>query len=237
MKLRYVFSLVITAIAILHAAPKEKALPDSAQSKVAVADSGRVFKPRLPFSVLHKKYIKTSIITNVLYAGGFGLWQGVVLPRSENTEDDMDMVKLMPLSYLSLGMMYASLPIAVVSSHRAQKNYEYYHKTSPRNLTLPLTYASAALSIGSFGIGMWRMYSDYRDNHEIDESYSKYENVEAAIFTAGLIGFAGTNLYSLVYTIILGEKAKQRCAATAGSLTLSPIRHGDANGLMLTWSF
>ena len=202
----------------------------------AVADSIAVPDTLAAFSVLQKKYLKTSIITNVLYTGGFGLLYGVVFPRMSKVEDGntMGILKLLPLEYLAMGMMYASVPVSVVSSHRAKKNYEYYYKTAPRNITLPLTFASAGLHVGSVGVSIWNGIADYRDNHEIDQSYNKYAKLTVNLFTAGLITFAGTNLYALVYTVILGKKAEQRSAA---SVHLSPLRYGDADGCLITWDF
>ena len=192
------------------------------------------------FSVLQKKHLKTAIVTNALYAGGLGLYYGVVLPRSTRAEGTVDALKLMPLTYLSVGMMYASVPICVVSSHKAKKNYEYYYKSAPRNLTLPLTFTGAGFHIGAVGIAAWELIADYRDNHEIDQSYNKYSNLSNGLLAAGLITFAGTNLYALTYNIILGKKAKGSSTATAdsaGSVSLAPMRYGDANGLLLTWNF
>ena len=219
-------------------------LPDAAQSSAAVAVSDSIAVPDtfVAFSVLQKKYLKTCIVTNVLYAGGFGLLYGVVVPRSEKAGDDiMDNLKLLPLNYLAVGMMYASLPVSIVSSHRAKKNYEYYYKTAPQNITLPMTFTGAGLSIAAVGSSAWQMTADYRDNREMDGSYNKYGKLTMGFLTAGLVTFWGTNLYALAYTVILGEKAKRHsvapAAATESSLYITPMRYGDANGCLLTWNF
>ena len=211
---------------------------------VSPVDSLSAAEAFAAFSVRQKKYLKTSIITNVLYAGGFGIYYGVVLPRSNMVNfNSMDVLKLMPLTYLSVGMMYASLPIGIVSSHRAKKNYEYYYKTAPRNITLPLTFTGAGLSICAGGVQAYNLVKDYRDNNEIDGSYSKYQKAATALLTSGLVTFAGTNLYALAYNIILGEKAKRRSSSGSGksvsskSVSLAPFRLDDANGCLLTWNF
>lgn len=219
----------------------ETPAPDSARlpAAVAIADSTAVPDTLAAFSVLNRKYIKTTIITNVLYAAGFGLLYGAVMPRSRKLESDdaMGSLKLLPLNLLAVGMMYASVPISVVSSHRAKKNYAYYYKTPPRNISLPLTFASAGQHVVAAGISYWLIIKDYRDNNEIDGSYNTNVNPTMGLLTSGLITFGCTNLYSLVYTVILGKKAEENSAATTASLHLAPFRYGDANGCMLTWDF
>jgi len=240
-----ILTLVIIALVCRHAFASENDSatvmqpPDTAgaAATVSVTDSIAIPDTLAAFSVLQKKYVKTAIVTNVLYAGGLGIFYGVVVPRSAKVEGMVDGLKLLPLNYLSVGMMYASLPICVVSSHRAKKNYEYYYKSAPRNLTLPLTFTGAGFHIAAFGISAWQMTADYRDNHEMDGSYDKYGDVSMGLLAAGLITFAGTNLYGLVYNIILGEKAKRPADDSAGSVSLAPMRYGDANGCLLTWNF
>lgn len=213
------------------------AAPDSLKSPAAltVADSITAPDALVSFSVMNKKYLKKAIITNLLYLGGFGLFQGVVVPGL-NRADNTDQFKWAPLNCLSIGMMYASLPINVISSYRARNNYKYYYKTAPTNLTLPIIFIGAGLCIGSVGGNLWNTISDYRDNKETDQSYNKYGKLSSGLFTAGLITLAGSNLYSLVYTIILGEKAKQHTTSETASLQLAPMRYGDANGCILTWN-
>lgn len=207
-------------------------------ASLTVADSITAPDAFVSFSAMNKKYLKKSIITNVLYAGGFGLLFGVVLPGIEKEETSMDQLKWAPLNYLSVGMMYASLPINVISSYKARRNYMYYYKTAPTNLTLPIMCTGAGLCIGAAGSTLWSSIADYRDNKELDGSYNKYNKLTMGLFTSGLITFAGSNLYALAYTIILGEKAKQHSASTtSSSLYLAPMRYGDANGGMLTWNF
>jgi hypothetical protein len=215
------------------------AVPDSLKSptKLIVADSIAVPDAFVSFSAMNKKYLKKAIITNILYLGGFGLYQGVVIPGINKADNTADQLKWAPLSYLSVGMMYASIPINVISSCRARNNYKYYYKTAPTNFTLPIMFMGAGLCIGSVGGSLWNSISDYRDNKELDQSYDKYGKLSSGLFTAGLITFAGSNLYSLVYTIMLGEKAKQHSASTTTSLHLAPMRYGDAYGGMLTWDF
>ncbi|MBN1757719.1 MAG: hypothetical protein JW863_05350 [Chitinispirillaceae bacterium] len=214
--------------------------PDTAGVYVTEAVTGSIAIPDTlaAFSVLQKKYLKTAIITNSIYAGGMGLLYGVVMPRMAKADGVTEQLKLLPLNYLAMGMLYASLPIGIVSSHRAEKNYRYYYKSAPRNISLPLTFTGAGFHIGSFGVSIWQILADYRDNHEMDGSYSKYGDVSLALFNAGLITFACTNLYSLAYTIILGEKANRHPDTTANaSIHLAPLRYGDANGFLLAWDF
>jgi hypothetical protein len=215
------------------------AIPDSLKSpaKIAVGDSITAPDALVSFSAINKKYLKKSIITNVLYLGGFGLFRGVVNPGFNRADNVMDQLKWYPLAYLSLGMMYASLPINVLSSYRARSNYKYYYKTAPTNFALPIIFTGAGLCIVSAGGTFWNIISDYRDNKEVDGSYNKYGKLSSGLLTAGLITFAGSNLYSLVYTVMLGEKAKQHSAPTTTSLQIAPMRYGNANGAILTWNF
>ncbi len=204
---------------------------------LTVVDSISAPDALVSFTAMNKKYLKKSVITNILYLGGFGLYQGIVIPGINRADNTMDQLKWAPLSYLSVGMMYASLPINVISSYRARSNYKYYYKTAPTNLALPIIFTGAGLCIGSFGGSIWRMISDYKDNKEFDNSYTKYEKLSNGLLTAGLITFAGANLYSLAYTIVLGEKAKQQSPSKTASLQFAPMRYGNANGGMLTWNF
>jgi hypothetical protein len=215
------------------------AVPDSLKSltKLTVADSITVPDAFVSFSAMNKKYLKKSIITNILYLGGFGLLFGVVIPGTKRTEEGMEQFKWAPLNYLSVGMMYASLPINVISSYKARSNYKYYYKTAPTNLTLPITLAGSGLCIGAVGSQLWSSIADYRDNKELDGTYDKYNKLTMGLFTSGLITFAGSNLYGLAYTIILGEKAKQHSGSATSSLYLAPMRYGDANGCLLSWNF
>ena len=75
------------------------------------ADSTSIPDTYTSFSVLQKKYLKTIIITNLLYAGGLGLNWGVVYPQMQKAEGTMEQLKVLPLSLLSVGMMYASVPM------------------------------------------------------------------------------------------------------------------------------
>jgi hypothetical protein len=214
-------------------------IPDSLKSptKIAVADSITAPDALVSFTAINKKYLKKSIITNILYLGGFGLYQGIVIPGVNRAHDIPDQLKWYPLAYLSAGMMYASLPINVLSSYRARNNYKYYYKTAPVNLALPIIFTGAGLCIGAAGSGLWNTFSDYRDNNEVDQSYNKYGKLSSGLLTAGFITFACSNLYSLVYTVILGEKAKQHSTPANVSLQIAPMRYGNANGGMLTWNF
>jgi hypothetical protein len=208
------------------------------QATLTVADSITAPDAFVSFTAMNKKYLKKSIITNVLYAGGFGLFYGVVIPGVNRAgKGGMEQFKWLPLNVLSVGMMYASLPINVLSSYKARNNYKYYYKTTPMNLTLPIIFTGAGLCIGSAGFTFWNTIADYRDNKEFDQSYNKYGKLSTGLLTAGFITFAGSNLYSLAYTIILGEKAKQHSSSETTSLQLAPMRYGDANGCMLTWNF
>jgi hypothetical protein len=213
--------------------------PDSLKlpTKLTVADSITAPDALASFSAINKKYLKKSIITNVLYLGGFVLNQGVVMPGMEKSDKMTDQLKWMPLSILSAGMMYASLPINVLSSYRARSNYKFYYKTAPTNLSLPIIFTGAGLCIGAVGCAYWNTFSDYRDNKAIDGSYNKYGKLTMGLLNTGLITFAGANLYSLAYTIILGEKAKQNSAPSTASLQIAPMRYGNANGGILTWNF
>ena len=186
------------------------------------------------FSVRQKKHLKTAIICNAIYAGGMGLLYGVVVPRTAEAETTTDQLKLLPLSLLSAAMMYASLPISIVNSHRAKKNYAYYYKTAPRNITLPLTFTGVGCLLGASTVSVYTTINDYRDNDEIDGSYDKYTNVITGLAITGSAIWAGTNIYALVYTIVLGEKAKRHAAPP---VTLAPFRCDDANGCLLTWDF
>lgn len=215
------------------------AVPDSLKSTAKLTVAGPITAPDAftSFSAINKKYLKKSIITNALYVGGFGLLYGVVLPGLNRTEKGLEQYKWLPLEYLATGMMYASLPINIVSSYHARSNYKYYYKIAPANIALPLTLAGAGLCIGAAGGSLWNSIADYKDNKELDGSYNKYGKVSMNLFTAGLITFAGTNLYGLAYTIILGEKAKQNSAPSTASLQIAPMRYGNANGGVLTWNF
>lgn len=199
------------------------------------ADSTSIPDTYTSFSVLQKKYLKTVIITNLLYAGGLGLNWGVVHPQMQKAEGTMDQLKVMPLSLLSVGMMYASIPISAVAANRTKRNYSRYYKESPRNFTMPLMFAGVGCYVGAVGITYWQLIKDYQDNKEFDGSYGKYGKAAGVLMDAGMITWFGTNLYSLAYVIILGEKAKKREVQT--SLTIVPFRYGNANGCMLTFMF
>ena len=199
------------------------------------ADSTAIPDTYASFSVLQKKYLKTAIITNLLYAAGLGLNWGVVYPQLQKAEEPMEQLKVMPLSLLSTLMMYASLPMSVVTTRRAQKNYQYYYKSAPRNFTFPLLFTGVGLYMGASAVNIWRVIADYRDNHEFDQSYKKYLNLMNNLADAGSLTWAVTNLYSLVYIIVLGKKAEKHTTAT--SFQIVPFSNGGANGCMLTCEF
>jgi hypothetical protein len=215
------------------------AAPDSLKSPVALSVADSITSPNVlaSFTEINKKYLKKSIITNIIFLSGFSLWRSVVYPGLNKADNTTDQLKWYPLAYLSAGMMYASLPINVLSSYRARNNYKYYYKTAPSNFALPILFTGAGLCIGSAGFGLWNTISDYRDNKELDQSYNKYGKLSQGLISAGLITFACSNIYSLVYTIVLGEKAKTHTASETTSLQISPMRYGDANGCIMTWNF
>lgn len=188
------------------------------------------------FSVEQKKYLKTLVITNVLYAAGFGLYNGVVIPRSKKAEGTTETLKLMPISVLSAAMMYASLPMSVVASRKAGRNYELYYKESSRSLTLPLLFVGCGAFLGAVGVSYAMTINDYRDNNEIDGSSTKYETPAYLLLRAGTIAWAGTNLYSLIRVAVLGKKAKSK-SLIADAVELSPWFCKGAGGAMVSWKF
>jgi type IV secretory pathway VirB6-like protein len=188
------------------------------------------------FSVLQKKYLKTIIITNLLYAAGFGLYRGVVIPRSKEIETTVETLKLMPLSVLSGAMMYVSLPMSVVTSYKARSNYTHYYKDWPRNFTIPLLAVGIGAFVGAAGLSYWQIYSDYRDNNKIDDSYVKYNDVLYGCIDVGTITWIGTNLYSLVYIAVLGNMAEKKSPPRV-SLNVAPFRIHGANGMALLCEF
>jgi hypothetical protein len=188
------------------------------------------------FSVLQEKYLRTVIITNALYAAGFGLYHGVVMPRSKEIGDDMGgSMKLLPLSLLTTLMMYASLPMSAVTSYKARNNYSRYYNEKPRNFAMPLLCVGIGLSIGAVGVSYWQMFKDYRDNNESDGSYTKYDGLVNGLMNASTIAWAAPNIYSLVYIIALRNKAEKNSLNT--SFQIVPFRHGNADGLMLSFEF
>ncbi|MBN1577148.1 MAG: hypothetical protein JW913_11385 [Chitinispirillaceae bacterium] len=191
------------------------------------------------FSVLQKKYLRTVIITNALYAAGFGLYHGVVMPRSKEIGDDMgESMKLLPLNLLTTLMMYASLPMSAVTSYKARNNYSRYYNEKPRNFAMPLLGVGIGLSIGAVGVAYWRMFKDYRDNSENDGSYDKYGDLVDGLMNASTIAWAAPNLYSLVYIVVLGKKAEKNTLKTQGrAFQIVPFRCRGADGLMLSCEF
>jgi hypothetical protein len=188
------------------------------------------------FSVLQKKYLKTVIITNVMYAAGFGLYRGVVIPRYRKVDGIMETMKLMPLSILSGAMMYVSLPMSTVTSYRARSNYDHYFIEKPRNFTVPLLAIGIGSFIGMAGVNYWQMYSDFRDNNEFDNSYKKYDKPMYALLDAGTITWIGANLYSLGYVVFLGNKAANK-KPPAVACSVAPFRIHEANGMAFLCEF
>jgi hypothetical protein len=188
------------------------------------------------FSVEQKKHLKTLAITNALYAGGFALFRGLVIPRSKTVEGTSESLKLMPLSVLSAAMMYSSLPMSIVASRKAEKNYELYYEEGPRNLSIPLLFIGGGAFLGSVGCSYVMTVNDYRDNHEVDGTYTKFEKPFFGLLDAGTIIWAGTNLYSLIYVAVLGKKAKSK-TSLADAIELSPWNCNGANGVIVSWKF
>ena len=208
---------------------------------VTLTDTYSTFKPDKfsSFSVVQKKCLRRVIFTNALFAAGYGLYRGVLVPRSKEIGGDMEeSLKLMPLSLLSSAMIYVSLPMSTVASYKARNNYNRYYKEKPRNLTIPLLAGGLAIGLGASGISMWQIVKDIQDNNEYDGSYDKYTDVVNGLMDICLITWGGANIYSLVYVIVLGKKAEKHTQnKQENTFHITPFHYRDANGLMLSCEF
>ena len=192
------------------------------------------------FSVIQKQCLKRVIFMNGLYAAGYGLLRGVVIPRAAKLDDDdiTGSLKLMPLNFLSAAMMYVSLPMSTVASYKARNNYSHYYKEKTRNLTIPFLATGAALGIMASGISIGITVKDFRDNNEVDGSYNKYTDLMSGTLDAALLTWGGANVYSLIYIIVLGKKAeKNKLNTKQNAFHIAPFHLRDANGLMLSSTF
>ncbi len=203
-----------------------------------VVDSLPVVDRFTMFSVDQKKYLKTLAITNAIYASGFGLLYGLLPQRAKKVEGrgQTEGLKLLPLTVLSEAMMFVSLPMSVAASRRAERNYELYYKEGPRNLTFPFLFVGGAAFLGATALSYVQTGNDFRDNNEMDNSYTKYATPATVCFATSTIIWAGTNLYSLIYVAALGKKAKSK-TSLVDAIELNPWNCNGANGMMVSWMF
>jgi hypothetical protein len=90
--------------------------------------------------------------------------------------------------------------------------------------------------LGAVGLSYATAINDYRDNHESDGSYTKYNRPFYLLLGAGTISWECTNLYSLIRVAVLGKKAKSK-SSIADAVELSPLFCKGASGAMVSWKF
>lgn len=162
------------------------------------------------FKLEHRKRMRSIIISNILYAGGAGLYYGFVIPQYAKTNDFKESLKIMPFAVITVGMMYVSTPMSCARSKGGNKDYAKYFdaESAARNLTWPIFFVGAGCYMSAIIISYVDLVKDIRDDKEYNQSVHS-DFVDYSLIGTNIV-WSVTNVNALIYTFYLGKKAEKQ---------------------------